>query len=494
MEAHLLLESKVEMIGSVADFTYKWCVNMGFDEHSAAKMALSVDEILTDIVLYAFTDENGYVEIWYQYTPSEIEIIIQEKGEPFDPEKHAYNKEKAIAENNFKGASLETVRKMTDYFLFLNRGKGGKEYRLVQKYSFPHILELVPSGYNFDVDDETDESEPGQNYLITPVTSEDAEDIAKLIYRSYSYSYSKEDLYFPRRIETAIFHDYKYGTIVRTTNGRPVGYFAVIKNTDSLIGEVAEAVVSPRHRNRGLMKKMMLNLIEMSRSRGLSGLFGMAMTNHLFSQKVNNRYGFKSTALIISKGGKRTFKGMEKANLDMISLVLDFLPLTMNWQRPPYVPKIYSRLLSDIYNQFEQLSDNTKKQKSSDRKPHKTDISLSINYESHSALIIVKNYGSTFFRTCIRMLKSTDDLSLTSLYIDLPLDDPFIDSAINWLKKQRFILSGLVPFFHQEDDYLRMQRIFKKVNFRDIQTYTEIAGRLKKVVQDEYNELQKNQT
>ncbi|NBC66745.1 MAG: GNAT family N-acetyltransferase [Bacteroidetes bacterium] len=491
MEAHLLLESKVEMIGTVTDFTYKWCVNMGFDEHSSAKMALSVDEILTDIVLYAFKDEKGYVEIWYQYTPSEVEIIIQEKGEPFDPEKHSYNREKAIAEGDYKGASLETVRKMTDHFLFLNRGKDGKEYRLVQKYSFPHILDLVPTDYEFEKDEDP-ESE--HNYLVTPVTSEDAEDIAKLIYRSYSYSYPKEDLYFPRRIETAIYNEYKYGTIVRTESGRPVGYFAVVKSTDSMIGEVTEAVVSPQHRNRGLMKKMMLHLIEMSRSRSLSGLFGMAMTNHLFSQKVNSRYGFKSTALIISKTGKRTLKGMEKSQLDMISVILDFLPLTKQWQRPPCLPKNYAELLSEIYDQFEEQERSTAKQKTTGSKSEQTDMNLSINYESQSALITVKTYGSTFVGSCMRMLKSTEELMLTSLYIDLPLNDPYIDSAITWLKDQDFLLAGLVPFFHQEEDYLRMQQIYKEVNFSEIQTYSEIAGKLKKVIQDEYDELQKNQS
>lgn len=493
MEAHLLLEAKLEMIGSVTDFTYKWCVNMGFDEYSAAKMALSVDEILTNVVLYAFKDEKGYVEIWYQYTPSEIEIIIQEKGEPFDPERHSYNKEKAITENDFKGASHETVQKMTDHFLFLNRGKDGKEYRLVQKYSFPHILDLVPSDYDFEDDDEAEDSKSESNYLVTPATSEDAEDIAKLIYRSYRYSYPKEDLYFPRRIETAIHNEYKYGTIVRTESGRPVGYFAVVKSTDSMIGEVTEAVVSPRHRNRGLMKKMMLNLIEMSHSRGLSGLFGMAMTNHLFSQKVNSRYGFKSTALIISKTGKRTLKGMEKSQLDMVSVILDFLALTKQWQRPPCLPKDYAGLFSEIYDQFEEPEESPEKQNQSRSKSKQTDMSLSINYESQSALITVKTYGSTFMGSCMRMLKSTEELTLTSLYIDLPLDDPYIDSAINWLKEQQFILSGLVPFFHQEEDYLRMQRLYMNVDFDEIQTYSEMAGKLKKVIQDEYDELQKNQ-
>jgi len=135
MEAHIYIEARLGILGSVTDFTYKWCVNMGLDQTDAARMALAVDEILTDILLYAFRDETGYVEIWYQYTFSEIEIIIQEMGEPFDPGRHPYSAEKAIHENDFEGACLEVVRKMTDHFLFLNRGKDGKEFRLVKRFA-----------------------------------------------------------------------------------------------------------------------------------------------------------------------------------------------------------------------------------------------------------------------------------------------------------------------------------------------------------------------
>jgi len=493
MEAHLLLEAKLEMIGSVTDFTYKWCVNMGLDQQSAARMSLSVDELLTNIVLYAFKDEKGYVEIWYQYSPSEIELIIQEKGEPFDPEKYSYDPDKALAENDFKGASLETVRQMSDDFLFLNRGKDGKEYRLIKKFRFPHILDLLPENYDFKEDEEEDESDSEQNFLVTPVISEDAEDIAKLIYRSYSYSYPKEDLYFPQRIETAIRNEYKYGTIVRTESGRPVGYFAVVKSTDSMIGEVTEAVVSPAYRNRGLMKKMMLNLIEMSRQRGLSGLFGMALTNHVFSQKVNSKYGFKSAAMIISKTGERIFKGMEKSYLDMVSVVLDFLPLTRQWMRPPVLPEAYASLLTEIYDQFDDPRPTASDEQPASSRKKKTDMQLSINYESQSALITVKTYGATFEESCIRMLKSTEEITLTSLYIDLPMNDTYIDSAISLVKENGFILSGMMPFFHQEQDYLRMQKIYNSVNFNEIETFTDIAGKLKKVIQNEYIELQKNQ-
>jgi anti-sigma regulatory factor (Ser/Thr protein kinase)/GNAT superfamily N-acetyltransferase len=491
MEAHLYLEAKLPMVGSVTDFTYKWCVNMGLSQAEAARMALAVDEILTDIVLYAFREETGYAEIWYQFTFSEIEIIIQEKGEPFDPERHPYSAEKAIAEDDFEGASFECVRKMTDHFLFLNRGKDGKEFRLVKQFASIDIRERLP------VQEEEEREELGGaeefQYLLTPVTSEDAEDVAKLIHRSYGYSYSKEDLYFPKRIEMAIRHEYKFGTIVRTISGGPAGYFSVVKSTDSRIGEVGEAVVSPQHRNRGLMKRMMNKLIEMSKQRGLIGLFGEALTVHTYSQKVNEKFGLMSTAMVLAKSPKRIFKGMETESTDIITVVIDFLPLTRRWRKPEYLPESYSDLLTDIYGQF----GLSVKESASITLPESvliaTDLDLTIYYEKNSALIIVREMGSTFEASCTRMLRSIGELNLASVYVDLPLNSKRIDAAILWLREKGFILAGLMPLFHRESDYLRMQRISAEIDFEKILTHSPISTRIKGVIKNEYNAIPKKQ-
>jgi len=489
MEAHIYLEAEIPMVGSATDFTYKWCVNMGLQPDEAARMALAADEILTDIVLYAYPEEAGYIEIWYQYSFSEIEIIIQENGEPFDPGKYLYSLEKAMNENNFDGASQEIVRKMTDQFLFLNRGKDGKEFRLMKRFVSDDIRKTVVKGNEI-----ADADHPGNvanQYLITPFTSEDAEDIAKLIYRSYSYTYSKEELYFPKRIEMAIRHNYKFGTIVRTESDVPAGYFAVLMSTDSLIGEVGEAVVSPTHRNRGLMKRMMNKLIEMSRERGLLGLFGEAVTVHTFSQKVNETYGFKSTALVITSSQKRVFKGLKTEPSDIMSVVVEFLPLSSRRRKPVILPDTYSDLLTEIYRQFRTVPAETSEANTSQKEHEGTNLDLNINYEKESALIIVRDVGTAFEASCNRMLRSIEDVKLLAVYIDLPLNQPRTDSAIQWLKEKEFILAGLMPLFHKETDYLRMQKIRVPVDFSLIQTHSDIAGKIKDRIQLEYNALHK---
>jgi len=488
MKAYLNLKAESGMIGSATDFTYKWCVNAGLEPEEAARMALAVDEILTDIALYAYGEEVGDAEIRYRYSLSEIEIVIRETGEPFDPDKHAYSPGEQNGTRGLKGAGREIVEKMTDHFLFLNRGRDGKEFRLVKRFTGYDIRNLTrqeePS------ESVEDEFPAEDSYLLTPATSEDAEDIAKLIYQSYDYSYSKEDLYFPKRIELAIRNEYKFGTIVRTTGGVPAGFFAVTMNTDSHIGEIGEAVVSPHHRKQGLMKRMLGELLEMSRQRQLLGLYGMALTVHTISQKVNEKYGFRSTALLLAKSPPATYRGLGEQYPQPLSMILDFLPLAETGHATVFLPTRYESVIRKVYDQFVHHPDIKTLPDQIPRDETETKLDLTIYYESNSALIVVQNFGRSFESSCLSMSRSLVELKLSSIYIDLPLDHAWIEPAVEWLRDYGFILAGLMPLFHKDRDYVRMQKINIEIDFNLLETHTVIATELKERIAEEYHALQ----
>jgi len=474
------------MIGSASDFTYKWCMNMGLNSKESARMALAVDEVLTDIILHAYKKKEGYMQLWYHYLISEIEIVIQEKGEPFDPDKHKYSEQDALENGIFEGAGQKIIRNITDQFLFLNRGADGKEFRIVKQLSSHHISDIIRKG-EFQ---EAGSDESDRNYLITPATTEDAEDIAQLIYRTYDYSYYKDDLYYPKRVELALRNEYKFGVIVRTGSGRPAGYFAVIKNTDSIIGEVGEAVVSPQHRMRGLMKKMMTRLIDISRDKGLQGLYGSAVAVHKISQKVNQKFGFKSTAIILGDLPAQVFRHMEEDFRSPLSEVLEFLPLTDKWEGPVYLPLRYEEMLKEIYAQFERHPVLLQVNNEVVNRMADTDLHLKINYDSDTAVIIAKEIGSKFESSILRVLKSIDYLNLNVVYIDIPMNNPEAERCVNWLSDNDFLFAGLMPMFHKEIDHLRMQKVNCSLDFSNIRVLSDVAIRLKNFIKDEYYAIQ----
>ncbi len=461
---------------------------MGMDQQEAARMTLALDEILTNIYLFGYREKSGQAELIFVYHASEIEIIIKEYGEPFHFRQYKYSKSAALSDGNFQGAGLELLHNLTDHFIYLNRGKDGKEYRLVKILEREHISDIL-ARQNKRVEENEDTE---TDYLLTPVTTSDVEDIAKLIYKSYNYTYNKEEMYFPKLQETAIQQGYKFGTIVRTSEGGPVGYFAVIQNTDSRVGEIGEAVVAPEHRERGLMTKMLTELISISKERGLLGLYGFALTVHTVSQIVNKKFNFKSTAILLSNLYGASFKGFDESYPQPVSVIADFLPLYARRTTFVYLPNLYKAILKEIYSQFEASPEVNKLPEVIEKPFENTDLKLNISYSGNTATIVCYQYGKTFENSVESILKSLSGLKLNAIYIDLPLEHPWIENAVTWITEKGFIFGGLMPLIHSEKDFFRMQKIQTGLDFHLIKTEPGMATKLKNIVSKEYHELQEN--
>jgi len=66
---------------------------------------------------------------------------------------------------------------------------------MVKKVSAPHITEIF-EGRETELLAEPEET---IHYSIASVKPEDAENISRLIYRTFRYTYPKEELYYPKR-------------------------------------------------------------------------------------------------------------------------------------------------------------------------------------------------------------------------------------------------------------------------------------------------------
>jgi len=223
----------------------------------------------------------------------------------------------------------------------------------------------------------------------------------------------------------------------------------------------------------------------------LLGLYGMALTVHTISQKVNEKYGFKSTSLMLAKSPTSVYKGIREDYPQPVSMLMDFLPLTRQWNTPVYLPRQYHEILMQIYKQFRGHPDIRKLPASVDKDFQPTDIKLNISYEGNSAVIVVRTYGDSFESSCLRIFKSLEELKLNAIYIDLPLNHYWVEPAVEWLRENKFICAGLIPMFHKNRDYLRMQKIDVDIDFDLIETYSEMSAQLKEKIAHEFHEVQK---
>ena len=492
MDAQFQIAIDEQFISPICEFTYNWCLNCGVNDEDATKFTIALSELVTDIILFAYPkDSNAHFEVSYRHTLSNVEIIVSEVGEPFDPDRHRYNSEKMREEGDFEGAGFRLIRRFCDEFVFINKGKEGKEFHLSKEIDVQRIDKMIERSRAEKPEEPTAEEieKPGlqaESFNYPQVTPFDAEDIAKLIYRTYKYTYSKEELYYPKKIEETLLGKEKLGVITRNDDGLAVGYFAVLKNSDSNIAEVGEAVVSPGYRKRGIMSNMMKRLIELAREQKIAGLYGKAVTNHPVSQKVNHKYGFISTALMLADTRNVVFSGFDEDYPQSVSVVIDFLPLFKPKKVRVYMPEKYRDILSETFTELNipvTVKDGTRY-----KMAKKSDIELTINYSDSTSLLVVKKYGPDFVTVLsdmINSLKEQEDLN--AIFLDLPLQNAATPQQFNKMEGLGFIYSGLTPLFHQQSHYLRLQKVYSDLDLDLIEVYSQFGKKIKKLIADEYH-------
>lgn len=487
MDIQLHISADEQAINPVCDFTYSWCLNCGLSEHEASKFTIAVSELISDIILFAYPEsENRFFDLTFRQTLSNIELIASEVGEPFDPDKHRYNAENALNNGDFEGAGLRVIRRFTDDFLFINRGKEGKEFRLQKKINI-HDLDKLLELSRLLKPKEPEKELTNVSYSIHQITPADAEDIAKLIYRTYEYSYSKEDLYFPKKIEKTLTGKEKLGVITRSDEGEALGYFAILPKENSTIAEVGEAVVSPNYRKQGIMSNMMDRLITVARSHNLEALYGKAVTIHPVSQRVNQKFGFTSSGLMLLETNNVVYKGFDEKYPQPVSVVLDVLPLQEKEIKDVYLPDQYRQILTETYRHLD--IPITPKKPTRYKLATKSDAELEINYGNSTSHIIVNKYGPNFKSVLQEILKSLmDQENLNAIYLDLPLENEATPSQLGKLDGLGFIYCGLAPYFYDGADYLRLQKICTSFDFDLIDVHSDFGQHIKSFIANEYTQ------
>ncbi len=486
MDLQLHIPSDEQAINPVCDFTYSWCLNSGLTKQEASKFTIAVSELITDIILFAYPEsENKFIDLTFRQTLSDIELIASEAGEPFDPDQHRYSPESALDKGDFEGAGLRIIRRFTDDFLFINRGREGKEFRLQKEVDTHYLDELMELSRSLKPK-EPEKKLADVSYSIKQITPADAEDIAKLIYRTYEYTYTKEDLYFPKKIEQTLIGKEKLGVITRGEKGEALGYFAILPKEDSNIAEVGEAVVSPDYRKQGIMSNMMEHLIKVGRSHNLKALYGKAVTNHPVSQRVNHKFGFTSTGLMLLDTNNVVFKGFDEQYPQPVSVIIDVLPLQENKPKDVYLPAKYQQLLTESYQQLG--IPITPKKPNGYTMAEKSDADLEINYADSTAHIILNKYGPDFKSVLQEMINSLlEQETLNAIYLDLPLQNEATPSQLKELEGLGFIYCGLAPYFHQGADYIRLQKICMPLDFDLVDVHSDFGKQIKSFIANEYS-------
>lgn len=82
---HLTLKNEVEELTQLPAFVDAVCEEAGIDMALIASLNLALEETVTNVVLYAYKDGVGLVDIDAIYDKNSLKFIITDNGIPFDP-------------------------------------------------------------------------------------------------------------------------------------------------------------------------------------------------------------------------------------------------------------------------------------------------------------------------------------------------------------------------------------------------------------------------
>jgi len=318
-------------------------------------------------------------------------------------------------------------------------------------------------------------------YIIERLKPEDAAGVSRCMYRTYGKNYPSREVYEPKRIKQLNASGDMISVVAKLPGGKVVGHYCIIlENIESKLGELGQAVVDPKHRNRGLMKKMRVLLEEIAQKKGLIGLYSAPITNHIFSQKVNFNFGSRECCIDLGYVPQTiTFIDIlgEESLTQRETIIVFFKYLVPDKPHKVYLPAGHSRIIKRIYKNLK--TNRIFSRKKSVHINENTKFQYRITPKWACSWIGIFNYGRDFPDVFKNLVKEILSKKVETIHIDLPLDNPLTPQYYKVLEDAGFFFIGIIPNFLRSADAVRFQYIMsRKIDFSKINVYSKFAKEL----------------
>ena len=297
-------------------------------------------------------------------------------------------------------------------------------------------------------------SQPPAGYQVRRFRDEDAAGIVRCVEQIYGDSYVHRELYDADAICELNAGGELVSVIALGPEGNVVGHYALERPDHGRLAETGEALVLPDHRHHQLMETMRTLIEQSARELRLQGLFGNVVTNHVFSQRVVERFAEKPCALSLGWSPK-TFHNLSQELTQRMSEVVYYKHLDAPAERLVHVPERHRGWSQRIYEQFEVPLEFGKAVPPTASRSG----SLTTDHPAHlgRAHIRVRSVGEDTAAEVWDALAHLQQAGVEAIFLDLPLSDPGTPTLCEQAESMGFFFSGVCPLFAPCGDTLRLQ-------------------------------------
>ena len=264
---------------------------LGFLADEVVSIQGAVARVISSLIKYSFgPEERAAIEISCERVAEGLKVTIKDKGPPFDPLLLGETKPVPDAEGriSLEREILSAGEEVEEIHLH-NLGPEGKETVLIKRLrgksvsDYHDVCDLEP----YPAPGERDDAPSSIEFKVRPMEPSDAVEVSKCIYKAYGHSYAYENAYYPERLIEANERGELFSVVAVTASDEIMGHVALqFRRGKRRIAELCQGVVKPEFRAQNCFTRMNAYLVEKAKSDGLMGVFGQAVTNHTYSQRV----------------------------------------------------------------------------------------------------------------------------------------------------------------------------------------------------------------
>jgi hypothetical protein len=326
-------------------------------------------------------------------------------------------------------------------------------------------------------------------YVVRRLRACDAQGVADCVRRVYGDSYIiHTELYHPEEIVALNESGRLVSVVALSEADEIVGHYALERpDPHSRVVESGEAMVVREHQHHHLLEKMRTALEEEAARLGLVGIFGRTVTNHLFSQKMVERFGERPCGVSLGRT-PRCFRNMQEALSQRMSIVFYFKYLRNVDAIRVHVPPHHHDICREIYAQFGvrfEAADSPNNADSPDV-AETGELAVEQHTELQRAVIMVRRVGKD---TIEEVRQSHRDLrearQAEVVYLELPLSQAGTPEVCRAAEADGFFFSGVAPLYFPEGDVLRLQYLNVTIDTAALQIESPFARTLLTYIEQE---------
>ena len=482
----LTVPNDASYMGVARHYVREVARTMGFDDEEQYAIDRAVFEAVENVLEHAFEPgERESFSISCERVPAGIRIIVKEKGLPFDPNR-SVDKEKDRGPNRkdqVKGHGIPLMRDLMDEVSIHRLGPEGKEVHLI-KYlkkatieDYIEACELEPYEQPVAVRPRMERKRYFQIRLMRP---QEAVEVAKCVYKSYGFSYFYPAIYYPDRMVELNKSGHVISAVAVTEDGDLAGHCSLFRSdVRSSVAEIGQAVVKPEYRGHGCLVKLTEYLIEEGKSRGMTGVFLGAVTNHMFSQRVGERLGFHNCGLKLAYGPSTvSFKGIREQLPQRETFTVDYQYLQTP-EKPTLYPPVHHRdFVAGLYRNLGSTPSLAEPDQNAAELPAREstlEVKSAVFSPEGFASIDVKHYGRDIVTRVRRTLAELCLQHYDAIELSLDLKDPLTGEMTRDFEKLGFFFSGILPGASGRE-VLTLQYLNNiEIDYEKINVYSEMG-------------------